>query len=261
MRGWALALIAAASASAALCDPAPPTSPIDLAKPFHTRSPWRLTYQHGPQTEDFGGNPAPGALSFCLQKTPASPCLSAAVSAMPPQSDKWSVPWEAHYLEAASPIYPQGPGTAPLLQIVTSSLHAGDGGQVRVLQILKYDRAADSFGRVYFHSTGSNNNQEMRVVADGPLRGAVISADPTENAPYGFWIAVNQLTPQGAYRQTLRYRSATRYNDGNPLAVIDSEMPNLQQRLGVWKPGSPLPLPANKACPRPHLKQRELWCD
>jgi len=61
----------------------------------------------------------------------------------------------------------------------------------------------------------------------------------------------------------LRFVSATRYGDGNPLAVIDAEMPNIQQRLGLWKPGQPLPTPTarDKPCTRPTLKRSALWCE
>lgn len=261
MRLWALGLVATVFASAAVCETAPPASPIDLSKPFHTRSPWRLTYTQGPETEDYGGNPAPGALHLCLEKARSGPCLGEPVSAENPAKPGESPDWGPHYLEAAKPVYPQGEAEAPLLEIVTASVHAGDGGQVVVSQLLKYDRARDAFERIYRHDTGTNNNEEVRFVTDGPLRGAVISAEPTSNAPFGYWITVSRFTPARTYRQALRYRSATRYNDGNPLAVIDSEMPNIEQRLGLWKPGEPLPLPAHKACPKPHLTRLELWCE
>jgi hypothetical protein len=58
----------------------------------------------------------------------------------------------------------------------------------------------------------------------------------------------------------LRYRSATHYGDGNRLAVIDSEMPNIQKKLGLWKPGQKLPLP-QAGCQRPRLVRTELWCN
>ncbi len=45
------------------------------------------------------------------------------------------------------------------------------------------------------------------------------------------------------YSRIPRYRSATLYNDGNPLAVVDSEMPNIGERLGLRRPGAPLPAP------------------
>jgi hypothetical protein len=61
----------------------------------------------------------------------------------------------------------------------------------------------------------------------------------------------------------LRYRSATLYNDGNPLAVIESEMPNIERRLGLWKPGQ-RPYPNfgsnDKPCLRPDAMSSRLWC-
>ena len=112
-------------------------------------------------------------------------------------------------------------------------------------------------------STGHNNNEEIRFVTDGPLRGAIITAEPQGHRPYGFWVTVNQLNEAGAYHEVLRYRSATLYNDGNPLAVIDSEMPNIEHRLGLWRPGDPLPTPnqsSGKPCLKPQLRHGELWC-
>ena len=70
---------------------------------------------------------------------------------------------------------------------------------------------------------------------------------------------MSRPTP-GGYRQALRYRSATHYDDGNGLAVIDSEMVGVERRLGVWKPGDRLPTPPGSPCPRPNLRGAELWC-
>jgi hypothetical protein len=252
--------MAACAATASVSDPAPaPLAPLELAKPFATRSPWRLVATQGPATEDYGGDPAPGAIQLCLQKAPAAPCL--ADPAMPPPRDGKSYDgWEPHYLETATPVYPKGRSAAPLLMIVTASVHAGDGGQLVATQLLKYDRAGDAWARAFAHSTGTNNNEEVRFVTSGPLQGAVITAEPTANAPFGYWIDVETLTSAYAYKHVLRYRSATHYGDGNQLAVIDSEMPNTLARLGLWRPGAPLPLPAG-ACPKPRLVRTELWCD
>jgi hypothetical protein len=146
------------------------------------------------------------------------------------------------------------------LLVQTAGAPGADGDQLIFTQILAYRRDLDQFTRIYGRTTGRNNNQDVRFMSSGPLAGGVISAEPTENSPYAFWITVNRLTPGYTYEQVLRYRSATRYNDGNSLAVIDSEMPNIQRRLGLWKDGSPLPLPA-PACRKPRLVKMELWCD
>lgn len=93
----------------------------------------------------------------------------------------------------------------------------------------------------------------------------MITAEPDDHAPYGYWIVVERFSPGGvSYRHVLRYRSATLYNDGNPLAVIDSEMFNIERKLGLWRPGQPLPAPrkgpADRACLTPVLRHTEIWC-
>jgi hypothetical protein len=125
--------------------------------------------------------------------------------------------------------------------------------------LVSYRRADDRFVPVYQYETAHNNNEEVRFIETGPVRGAVISVEPTQNAPFGYWVKVSKFSGSDRYRQVLRYRSATRYGDNNPMPVIDSEMPNIQRRLGVWRPGMSLPLPA-KGCPKPHLIKAELWC-
>jgi len=138
-------------------------------------------------------------------------------------------------------------------------VYSGDGDQLVLTQLLGYRRRTDTVIRVYANRTGHNNDQEVRFIESGPLKGDIIAVEPTEKAPFVFWVTVNAPASADAYRSVLRYRSATRYGDNNPLAVIDSEMPNIQRRLGVWRPGAPLPLPAGR-CAKPHLVGEELWC-
>jgi len=186
---------------------------------------------------------------------------------MPPlraTTPDYAIAWEPHYLLTAKVVYPRGPTAAPFLLLVTGSLNSGDGDQVIATQLLAYDPGRDAFRRIFNKSTGHNNNQEIRFIADGPLRGSVITAEPQEHLPYDYWIVVDALTREGTYRQALRYRSATHQNDGNPLAVIDSEMPNIERQLGLWKSGDPLPSPAavdGKPCIKPALRHSELWCE
>ncbi len=251
-------------AGAPVSHPAPQGIQLDLAETFHTRSAWRLIVTEGPPTKDYGDNDAAGALTLCLHKAPEGPCVSAPVT--PPLQPALSGDpmWEPHYLLTAEVVHPHGPRTAPVLLIVTGSLNSGDGDQIIATQLIAYDASQDAFRRVYAESTGHNNNQEIRFVKEGPLRGSVITAEPQDRSPYAFWIAVDKPGPSGSYRQVLRYRSTTLYNDGNPLPVIDSEMPNIQRRLGLWKPGQPIPTPdprtSNRPCPRPMLRKTELWC-
>ena len=256
--------VAQDSAGTPVSGPAPQGVQLDLAKTFHTRSAWRLVVTEGPPTKDYGDNDAPGALTLCLHKTPEGPCVSSPVT--PPLRPALSGDpmWEPHYLLAAEVVYPQGANSARVLLIVTGSLNSGDGDQIVETQLVAYDASQDAFRRVYAESTGHNNNQEIRFVKEGPLRGSMITAKPQDRPPYAFQIVVNQPAPSGSYRQVLRYQSATIYNDGNPLPVIDSEMPNIERRLGLWKPGQPIPTPtpggSSKPCSKPTLRHTELWC-
>ncbi len=233
---------------------------IDLSQTFGTRSAWRFTASQGPSIADpfgAGDDQVPGKVDLCLANAASGPCDPHLQGGLQAASDDPQFS-EPHYLNEARVVRSHGTSGRPVLLVVTASLHSGDGDQLVLTQALAYDAAADRFVQVYRHSTGTNNNQEVRQIAAGPLAGDIISAEPTENAPFGFWVSVNTFAPTG-YKQVLRYRSATTYGDGNPLPVIDSEMVNIQRHLGFWRPGAALPRPTGP-CPRPHLIRMELWC-
>jgi hypothetical protein len=236
---------------------------LDLSKPFATRSAWRFTATQDADVDDptgFLDDKVPGPIHLCLRKAPSAPCdpsLKATVSE-PARNDIFLEP---HDLAKAEVVH--GPSGQPLLFVQAGSAHSGNGDQLVRTQVLAYRPGQDRFERVYEHMTGHNNNQQVRYIQVGPLKGDIVSVEPTQDAPFGFWVVVNRPDIKGSagggFKEVLRYRSATRYGDGNPLAVIDSEMPNMAQRLGLWKPGSPLPLPVG-ACPSPHLVKMALWC-
>jgi hypothetical protein len=235
-------------------------SAIDLTKPFGARSGWRFTATQAPDQPNRDEGPIPGIITLCLKRAADRGCDAAMRSMGKAPTPYYDIAWQPRYLSDARVVYPMGRSAPPLLLTQTASEYsAGDGEQARYTQLLTYRRSSDRFEAIFTHITFRNNNQEVRFVEAGLLRGDVVVAEPTENAPFGYWITVNRLTPPYRYRRILRYRSATRYGDNNPLAVIDSEMPNIQQRLGLWRPGRPLPLPA-KGCPKPRLVKMELWC-
>jgi hypothetical protein len=247
--------------AALLAAPAPAqtiVSRIDLSPAFGAPPGWRFLAFQGPDTADEleGEGRAPGAIRLCISRDGGRSChpdLSRLLSANF-GGESSSVP---HFLNRIR-IVRLRPSRAMLL-VEAASLHSGDGDQRVGTAALTFDRARNAFVPAYEKWTGHNRNEEIRYIEAGPLRGAIVSAEPTADAPFGFWIVVNRLAPTGRYRQVLRYRSSTHYGDGNPLAVIDSEMPNIQQRLGLWRPGQRLPLPARR-CPRPRLINHELWC-
>lgn len=231
---------------------------IDLTKAFLARSTWRFTAAQDADVPDptgFLDDKVPGPLHLCLRKAPAAQCdpsLKATVGE-PGKSDFFL---EAHDLREARVVH--APSGQALLLVQTGSVHSGNGDQLVRTQVLAYRPAEDRFERVYDHVTGRNNNQQIRYIEAGPLKGDIVAVEPTQDAPFGFWVVVNAPAADG-FKQVLRYRSATRYGDGNPLSVIDSEMPNMAQRLGLWKPGQPLPLPTGP-CPSPRLVRMALWC-
>ena len=257
----ALALGAAAAGDVRAASPSSTViADIDLSRPFVTTAPWRFTASQEPPVDDpvgIGGQ-VPGVVDLCLRSSASGPCddhLQQRISGRG-AGDLYAAP---HFLRRAAVVWPGGKSRPPLLWVQTGSSRSVDGGQLLFTQVLAYHRAAGSFDRVYRFVTSSNNDQEVRFVATGALRGDIISVEPTDDAPFAFWVTVSALTPDGPYRPVLRYRSATRYGDGNPLAVIDSEMANIERRLHLWRPGQSLPLPPG-ACPRPHLLHMALWC-
>lgn len=232
---------------------------IELSTPFGARTEWRFTATPGAAIPDPLGDPtdkAPGPIRLCISADGGRSCRPnlEGLLAGPDKDDLFSQP---HFLNDVRIVRPRQ--DLPLLLIQVASLHSGDGDQRVATVALTYDRALDRFAPVYEKQTGRNNNQEIRYVEAGPLRGAIVSAEPTNDAPFGFWITIDRLGRGNRYGRVLRYRSATIYGDGNPLAVIDSEMPNIQQRLGMWRPGSRPPLPAG-SCPKPRIVKQELWC-
>lgn len=246
----ALASLAAAAPPSALA------SNLDLSAPFGLPPGWALVTTQGPDVEDPGGNRAPGALHLCITGDGGKTCRPA-LDDMLATTGKATAFDTAHYLERARIVRP-APGL-PLLWVQVASVHAGNGDQIVGRMALAYDRSRQRFVPVYARRTGRSNNQEVRFIDKGALRGAIVVAEPTTDAPYAFWITVDRLTRDGRYAPVLRYRSGTRYGDGNPLAVIDSEMPETLRRLDLWRPGSALPLP-DSPCPMPRLIAHVLRC-
>ncbi|WP_321814101.1 MULTISPECIES: hypothetical protein [unclassified Paraburkholderia] len=257
-----LALPAACFADAATKPATHVISSIDLAKPFGTHSPWQFIASQAAGGLQSGGirDTDPGTVFPCITADNARTCLPDTRGALrESDSDSTDGFAEPHFLLDARVVHASTASTdRALLVLKLGSIQADDGDQRRGTQVYAYDRARDSFAVVYAHRNGNNNNQEVRFIADGRLQGDIISVEPTQDAPFGYWVSVNSIGAAGSYKEVLRYRSATAYGDGNPLAVIDAEMPNIQRRMGLWKPGMPLPAPHD--CTAPHLVKSVLWC-
>jgi len=254
----AVVLTVSAMTTSVMAGPAKTIASLDLSKPFATPSPWRFVATQEPPVNDTpSGDMEDGLITLCLSKDDGRTCLPRLdMLLLPPGGDAKSDFVQPHYIGTPTLVHPAD--GVVLLRLDVSSLYAANGDQLRAMALFGYDRTRDVFVPAYRSVVGHNNNQEIRYVDTGPLRGYVISVEPTQNAPFGYWVTVSQLTG-ATYRDVLHFRSATRYGDNNQLAVIDAEMPNIQQRLGLWHPGQPLPLPA-KGCARPHMAKGALWC-
>ncbi len=240
--------------------PRPVISSIDLSRPFVTRSPWMFTATQGAEVDDPTAGPgdkAPGAITLCLSRDDGRTCDPAVTAVMTKRFPE-DIFGQPHYLlDARIEALPDG---RPFLFVRTGSFLSGNSDQRVVTQALVYDRARDRFVSAYQHVDGHNNNQDVRYVTAGPLRGDIITVESPYGPPFTYVLTVSRMSAKGVFAPILRYRTATRYGDGNALSVIDSDMPNLQKRLGLWRPGQPLPVPAAK-CPKPHLVKMELWCE
>jgi len=222
-------------------------SHIDLTTPFKTVSQWTLVVAQDnapPPPDSNDGNP----VAVCL------------VKALAPDCSGFAMPF--HLLDGRV-VFGGSGGSLPMLFLKTCGERSGDGDCGISTGLYVYDRRADQFVPVFSNVTGHNENQATRFVESGPLRGAVIVDDPTADAPFTYWIEVYRPGPSGHYVRVLRYRGHTGYGDGNNLAVADSEMPEILRRLGLWRPGDPLPLPLffeGAECPHRVMRKGEEWC-
>jgi len=163
-----------------------------------------------------------------------------------------------------SAIVYSGPNrTGPLLMLRACTMSGVNGNCGVSTFLFDYDRNADRFYDVFSNVTGRNNNEETRFTESGPLMGDLIVAYPGYDAPFTYWVEIYKRDGSGKYERFLQYRGKTVYADGNPLAVIDSEMPEILRRLKLWAPGQALPVPARMpaGCTRLFMRKGVEWCE
>ena len=233
-------------------------SHIDLTEPFGTVTQWTFVV-----IQDGGQPPTEledhGPIFLCLVKAASPDCalhFYQQVSSDMPEIDT------PYHLSAGNVVYANQNTSNPLLFVKVCGAQGPNGNCGIATALYRYDKGTDRFIRVFLNRTGRNNNQDTRFVESGPLQGDVIVNNPTENSPYTYWIEDYRAGDSGQYGQILRYRGHTGYSDGNPLAVADSEMPEILRRLGLWKPGDPLPVPAHlpQGCHDLFMRNYEEWC-
>jgi hypothetical protein len=138
----------------------------------------------------------------------------------------------------------------------------GSGSYNPTTMLWIYRPKSDSFEQAFSHYSGATNNEETRLLTDGPLSGYIILSHAPGRAPYRYGITVYRPSKSGKYVEVLEYTGKTKYGDGYPLAVIDSEMLEIERRLHVWKPGNPLPAPREMPdrCTTIELRNGVEWC-
>jgi hypothetical protein len=239
----------------------------DLTQPFQTRSRWSLVAAKQPDEEssvvDGAGNRI-GAVSLCFVENDEPDC-SEEIRAKYREEKVGFVSGEPTFYELfASDVVFSGPGrTLPLLRIKSCTNRGANGNCGVSTFLFAYDRKGERFRVVFFNMMGRNNNQEARFVENGPLLGSVVVAYPTDDPPFTYFVEVYKRISDSEYSRVLRYRGHTGYGDGNPLAAIDSEMPETLRRLDLWKTGDALPVPPRipGGCTRLVMRKGVEWCE
>lgn len=233
-------------------------SHLDLTKPFRTAVQWTLVVVED-MARPSDAQEDHGPIVVCLVQSATLDCAQHFYEPVPGETPEYPAPY---HLFASRVVYAGSDDSGPLLlvQVCTAEMFDGNCGIATVLY--RYDSPTNRFVRVFLNVTGRNNNEATRFVETGSLQGDVIVDYPTEHAPYTYWIEIYRAQPSGQYQRILRYRGHTGYSDGNPLAVADSEMPEILRHLGFWKPGDVLPAPAHlpRGCSHLYMRADEEWC-
>jgi hypothetical protein len=234
---------------------APPSSPelpgvetistTDLKERFRTRSNWLFLIRQGPPQDRGAGDVVPGGLHFCFTNGSNQNCSDGGFS--------------FNALDSSRVEYPTPGSRQPILVVRLIDHYSATGGGRSTL-IWTYNAATDQFEKVFGRSVSQNTNSEIRVITDGPLAGDIVTVVDGGRPAYRYHITVYRLDEAGT-RELLSYDGHSKYNDGNAMPVIDAEMPEIEKRLGLWKPGDPLPVPVRTQCRSLEMKHDVEWCD
>lgn len=241
---------------------------LDLTQPFQTKSRWSFVAAKQPDEEssvEDGAGGRIGAVSFCFVENGEPDCSQEMFLAKYREEKISFRSGEGPFYElfAADVVFSGKGRTLPLLRVQSCTTHGFNGDCGVSTFLFAYDPKADRFRVVFFNILGRNNNQETRFIENGPLLGSVVVAYPGDYPLFTYFEEIYRRVSDGEYSRVLRYRGNTRYGDGNPLAVIDSEMPEMLRRLGLWKTGDALPVPPSppKGCTQFVMRKGVEWCD
>jgi hypothetical protein len=217
-------------------------SSTDLSESFRTKAKWEFVIRQDPPQET-GGDTVPGSLHFCFVNESAQSCFNSPLNVLGSSQIENPTPTSREPLV--------------VVEVVDGVSLTGSG---RSTLIWAYNFKTDQFDQIFDHTVGHNTNGEIRVITNGPLAGDVVIDTAGQHAPYRYDITIYRLE-NSQYREILRYAGNSKYNDGNPLPVIDAEMPEIERRLHFLKPGDPLPTPARTQCRKLELRNGIEWCE
>lgn len=248
-------------------------SRLDLTKPFRTKGKWAFVVVQEPEAPNPGAIPdidpdtLPGLIHFCFVRNGHPDCSNSRFARPSWDHLRWWH-WEPdhpdfRHLDTAEIWYPRKTSDTPVLVVVAAGEPGANANEYFGTFVFTYREPLDRFDKIYSNGRGTNNNEETRIVERGALAGHIIEAYPSTKG-VRYFISVYRFSSVGA-EKILHYRSVTGYGDGNQLAVIDAEMPEIERRLHLWKPGDPLPIPQwapqNGPCGRVVLRNGIEWCD
>lgn len=244
---------------------------INLTPAFATKSRWDVvvTKAQQPDAALLRWNPGDtdnngGPVSICFVKNAVPDCSEQAYRA---HGFKWFRDDQGirpfYQFFGARVVNVSASESRSLLLLSACTLHGINGNCGVSTLLYRYNRSSDRFDIAFLDSVALNTNGVIRFVENGPLQGAVLVAYPTDSSLYTYWVGVYKQDAAGNYKLALRYRGKTRYGDGNPLSVADSEMPTILRRFGHWKPGDPPPAPEEMpaSCKRVFMRGELEWCE
>lgn len=189
-------------------------SDTDLTTAFHTKSKWRLVITQEPDSDESSVFSDPGNLHFCFIHNDNPTC-----------SD--SFPY--NILNDVK-IIPSNDSLAWPLLVLTAEEFTGGPAQWKGTLVWVYRPNIDKFQQIFENSTPQNLNEETRILTTGPLSGDIIIDLPTACHPWPYRIIAYRLS-RAHYVEAFDYLGRTRYDDGDPRRVLDSEMPQIERRL------------------------------
>jgi hypothetical protein len=244
----------------AVGDPVDLPYTLDLSSPFRARSDWRLVIARGSDNDPSGthvgrpDHPVRG-IHLCFERGSEENCPPMGVVNQP-----------GLYVNEVTRVAIVQFNARSLLLVTTAGAVSEFGFSSGITTwVWTYREATDHFDLVFSNGTGVTNNQETRLLENGPLAGDIVVAlNPPLGSPppYRYTITVYRRSGSGSYKHILHYVARTREGDGNPLAVIDAEMPEIENRLHVWRVGQPFPKPKTMPpdCATVEMRHGVEWC-